>query len=421
MKTNKVGFAGDVDVQDAIVITANGFAINVKNQIAGLEIYEDLFSPFITGKIFIRDSLEIINLLPLVGEEVIRLSVVTPSLDKTESYSGDFFIYKLDDRIKTAERELVYVIHFISKEAVYDLNKHVSKAFSGKLSDIAREIITGGYGLVSPKPALIEETKNTTKFVSNWWTPTQCMQLATESALSKTDSPSYIFFETKYGFNFTSLETLYKSAIKQTFVWDNYTRELDTMDTGTRDITKDYQRILEIDNTKGFDYIQRLKSGMFGSELITYDILTKQYTHVAYRPTFDPAKSLNQYPLWSDQSPTHQKAVMMFEPKYYNNFDGYGDVTNTRFVMQRKSLLTQAEADKITITVFGRTDYSVGQKVEIKIPKNAQIKQEDNPLDQLVSGNYLISALCHLITRDGHKCIMELIKDSYAVSITSKE
>lgn len=421
--TNKISIAGDVKIEDVTIITSQGFAQNVSEQLSAIEIYEDVFSNFTTGKIYLRDSQELTNLLPLIGEEVLRINVSTPSLPKEEGYSGDFFIYKMDDKMKTAERELLYVLHFISKEAVIDLNKKLSKAYGGKISDIAKTLISDKYGLESSKKAIIEDTSNQTKFISNWWRPTQCIQYACDTAVNANESPSYVFFENKYGLNFVSLESLYtNSPIKQRFIWDQYTREVsDASGSAARDIEKDYQRVLDLNTPLAYDYMDRLQSGMYGSELITYDILTKQYTHVGYTAG-DPEKDkkikrLNDNPLWTDNRPARMKSVMIYGSKYYNNFDGFDDVTNTRTVQKRKSLLAQAEGHKVNITVFGRTDYSVGQRVYLSVPKNTQIKENDDPEDKILSGNYLVAALCHFITRESHQCTMELIKDSYKVNL----
>jgi hypothetical protein len=418
--TNKVSFAGDVIIDEVVIISSKGFAQTVTLQVSAIDIFEDVFSTFITGKLYIRDSVELTNLLPLIGEEVVKFKIITPSLSAEHAYEGEFFIYKMEGREKTAERELIYILHFISKEAISDINVKLSKAYSGKVSSIVETLIKDSYGLGSTKKYNIEETSNQTKFVSNWWRPTQCIQFMTETAVNQNNSPSYVFFENKYGLNFVSLESLYVgSPIMQRFVWDQYTREINAASgTAVRDIDKDYQRVLVLDIPKNFDYMERASSGMYGSELITYDILTKQYTHVGYQPTDDKdIKRLNTFPLWSDSTPIHTKSLIIYGSKYYNNFEGFGDVTNSRTIQKRKSLMAAAEAHKLNITVFGRTDYSVGQRVRLSIPLSTQIKKNDDAEDKIHSGNYLISAIRHSITRESHQCNIELIKDSYLVNI----
>jgi hypothetical protein len=157
---------------------------------------------------------------------------------------------------------------------------------------------------------------------------------------------------------------------------------------------------------------------MYGSEMIAFDLLTKQYMHVQYQPNFSETKHLNDHPLSSSNAISRPRATLIQDHRYYNNFDGFDDVTNSKSLQKRTSLMTQAEAFKLEIVVFGRTDYSVGQKVYVELPKNTQIKKEDlNWQDKVYSGNYLIAAICHRITRTRHECIMELIKDSYGVNL----
>jgi len=50
-----------------------------------------------------------------------------------------------------------------------------------------------------------------------------------------------------------------------------------------------------------------------------------------------------------------------------------------------------------------------------------KFKKDDDAEDKIMSGIYLISAICHNITRKSHQCIIELIKDSYMVNINATE
>lgn len=421
--SEKVKFAGDVRIEDVTIITSLGFAQTITPQVIGIEIYEDMFSSFITGKLILQDSQDLSNLLPLVGEEIVRLRVVTPSLPEKDAYEGEFYIYKMDDRVKSQQRELVYVLHFISKEAIIDLNKTVSKAYSGKISDSVESILTSVYGLETKKTLNIEETSNSTKFISNFWSPTKCLQYCCDNAINQSDSPTYVFFENKYGLNFISLDTLYTGTpLMQRFIWDNYSAEVSSTGSSSRDLNKDYQRVIEFQMSDGFNYIDRLQSGMYGSEIIYYDILTKQYVHTGYKPDFETGKHLNEFPLYSSNIAARPKSLVIHDNMYYNNFEGYDDTTNTKSIQKRKSLMALAEGYKLTITVFGRTDYSAGQRVYLEVPKNRQLKKDDPDYeDKLLSGNYLISALCHFISREKHECTMELIKDSFRMNLNDSK
>lgn len=418
---DKVNFAGDVKIEEVALISSSGFLQDITKEILAIEIYEDIFSPFTTGKLIVKDAQEITNLLPLVGEEVVRIHVQTPSLPDKDAYKNEFYIYKMEDRIKTGNREIAYVLHFISKEAVVDLNKKISKAYSGKISDIAKQVITEAIALESTKNANIEETSNITKYVSNYWTPTKNLQYLCDTAVNVEGSPSYVFFENKYGLNFVSLDTLYsKTPLHQKFVYDNYSADMPKTGSSEKNISADYQRVLDFHTPQTFDYMHRLKSGMYGVELVTYDLLTKQYSQTAYVPKWDETKHLNEHPLWSKNVISRPRSTFIHDHMYYNNFDGFDDVTNVKTVQKRTSLMAQAEAFKVEINVFGRTDYSAGQRVYLEMPRNAQLKKDDpNWEDKVHSGYYLVSAICHSISRESHECTMELIKDSIMMDINN--
>ena len=72
-----------------------------------------------------------------------------------------------------------------------------------------------------------------------------------------------------------------------------------------------------------------------------------------------------------------------------------------------------AEANKINITVPGRTDYTVGQKIAVVLYRVEPASKKDKDLtDKMFSGYYLIAAINHVINKEKHECYMELIKES---------
>ena len=186
--------AGDVSIDQVLLISKGGKAFNILPQVVSFELYEDIFAPFITGKAYLKDSQELANLLPLVGEETLSLRVTTPSLPTETAISGDFYVFKLDDRMKTAEREWAYVLHFISREAIIDMNKKVSRAYKGPIHESVEAILKGQDGLETLKQCNIEPAKNSNKWISNFWSPTKNLQMASDAAYNENESPSFLFF-----------------------------------------------------------------------------------------------------------------------------------------------------------------------------------------------------------------------------------
>lgn len=419
-----IRFAGDVSIDNVEVISNNGFGANIANQVVALEIYEDLFSPFISGVLAVKESLDLINLFPFVGEEYLNLRIHTPSMiGKDKTIDDQFYIYKLNNRTKISDRNVVYEIHFISREAMVDVNKSISRAYEGKISDIAKKIITDTTnGLESKKPTVIEETPNGVKFISNFWSPVKSLNYISQTAVNPNNSAGYLFFENRNGFNFVSLEKIYNSQPVQNFIYDGFTRDFKPDGTSVRSVEKEYQRINEVNIPQVFDYLDRSKMGMFASKQIAHDITTKKYMAKNFDmlTEFPNQKHLNTYPLVSAKNIRRSGALVINYTKYYNNFNNYADVTNSRTIQKRLSLLEQAQGSKIQIVVPGRTDYTVGSKVNVKLNKFIPIKSQDTDddiLDKMFSGNYIISSINHAIDRDMHMCYMELIKDTFIIDL----
>jgi hypothetical protein len=379
-----------------------------------------LLSPFITGTLVIKDSLDLINLFPFVGEEYVELDIKTPTL-KTGNISGKFYIYKMTDREMLKDKQVVYQLHFTSQDALIDLNKSISKTFTGKVSDIANTLLTDKTnGIQSTKKNMVEETSNATKYTSNFWSPIKNLLYLTEQASNKNYSPSYIFFENRDGYNFVSLDFLYKQPIVADFKYDNYVRDDRPMAGSVKNLEEDYKRIIGIKIPTGIDYIDRITSGVYGSRMYTHDIASKKISSNNFDMLKNAKKQnrLNEFPPASKKVIYRYSSTVMFKPKYYNNFSNFGDVTNTGIVQERMSLLKQAESTKIQIVVPGRCDYTVGRKVNVKLNKIEPLSKNDkNTTDNMFSGNYIISAINHFITKEKHECTLELIKDSLLVNL----
>ncbi len=413
-------FAGDVSVGRVRVISQSGFYQDIANQVVGIQVFEDLLSPFITGTLIVKDSLDLINLFPFVGEEYVELDIKTPTLKKG-NISGKFYIYKMTDREMLRDKQVVYQLHFTSQDALIDLNKSISRTFTGKVSDIANTLLTDKVnGIQSTKKNIIEETSNETKYTSNFWSPIKNLLYLTEHAISKNNSPSYTFFENRDGYNFVSLEFLYKQPITASFTFDNYVRDDRPMGGSVKNIEEDYKRIIGIKIPTGIDYIDRITSGVYGSRMYTHDIASKKISSNNFDMLKNAKKQnrLNEFPPASKKVIYRYGSTVMFKPKYYNNFSNFGDVTNTKIIQERISLLKQAESTKIQIVVPGRCDYTVGRKVYVKLNKIQPLNKSDKKtIDNMFSGNYIISAINHFITKEKHESTLELIKDSLLINL----
>src|SRR5687768_18282682 len=105
--------AGQVIVDTVTITTATGFTQPVLNQVAGIQLFEDIFSPFISGSILFYDSLDLTSLFPFTGEETVRIKLHTPSFEgKSRVIDQTFYIYK---RSEEHTSELQSRLHLVCR------------------------------------------------------------------------------------------------------------------------------------------------------------------------------------------------------------------------------------------------------------------------------------------------------------------
>ena len=115
VSSDKLRFAGDVNVGEVkITSLVSNKTFNVANQLITIQIFEDIFSPFITGSIIVRESFDLINLFPFAGEEKLELDISTPTLEKG-NIKSDFYIYKLTDSSVSSYNDKRYFDKFRKK------------------------------------------------------------------------------------------------------------------------------------------------------------------------------------------------------------------------------------------------------------------------------------------------------------------
>lgn len=417
----RLRFAGDVNLEEVTLRTLNGQSANITAQVISLEIYEDMFTPFMSVSVVLRESVDYISLFPFIGEEYLEIKVSTPNID--QKIDGSFYIYKITDRMYTKDREVAYTLKGISKEYVVDANRKVSQTFKGNIGEIALTLMQKG-GLNTDKTSFIEGTSNKTAFTAAYWQPTKCLTFLATNAQNQNLSPTYLFYENRNGYNFRSVDELLKATTYHKFIKDNFTRsEINDMSVqATKDPQEDFKRILELDVPVLSDYMEDIQSGRLKSRIVSHDLVTKQYSVKDYsvrKDTEHPATLLNKNPAYSPYAATNSISTLMIMPRHFANYTSFADVTNYSTAQKRMSFFQNLNKYKVNIQVLGRTDYTVGQVYELSIPKATQITKEQTETseDEILSGRYLLAAVSHMITKEGHICNMELIKNSIIMDL----
>ncbi len=421
--TESIAYAGEVKLTRCNLISSKGDkGVDLTSLIYQLEIFEDIFASSMSGQLVISETYNLINQLPIIGEEILEIEFSTPTF--TEKFTKSFYVYKLTDRIVKGDKKQGYILHFMSFENVNDLTIKISKSFSGNTHDIAQSIFDKHVVQNEvPKKLKLEESSSKIKYVSNYWSPYKNLNyLASKSTdMSSFKASSFLFYESRKNFHFRSLNALLKEQPVFSYVYDKQSRRKKSNvgeGSSVRDVEREYHTAYEMHIDESFDYINRMLNGTFANHIIEHNLLYKNLQHRQYDywNDFESSNHLGENPVCSEfvEYPEFGSRLetKIIVPETHNKIKDFG----AEILSKRIPLLGQTELFKLKLVVPGRTDIEVGQVVEFKMGLYNAIDphdgKNDSKIDQYWSGRYLITSILHQLNAKDHQMILCLSKDA---------
>jgi len=224
-----------------------------------LNLYEDIYSPVVSGDITITDTVGLIESFPIIGEEILDLSfstegVAPPSIpvsggptnptpsEAPKNIINRFRVYKLDPPIQVTDTSRTIKLYFVTDSQFTNLLSKVRKTYPTSenikftrtvsndktytLADIARDIfydffIKDKKPLRQPttrKPFLVEPTRYKAEIVIPNWNPFKAISFLASKAVSANHDAkgaNFVFYQTLQGFRFVSIETLMMGGFRR--------------------------------------------------------------------------------------------------------------------------------------------------------------------------------------------------------------
>ena len=257
-------FPGDFEVQ-SIFLTSPSFKdpekiVDLSAVWTEINLFEDIYSPAISGDFTVVSSGGFVEGIPIIGEETleIHMSVAgakTPPMPYPGPHSADepvtksvnpliigkYRIYKNDppQPLAKVDGNFSYKFYFVSEEMVTNMKIKVQKAYPTTMSfgaaypqmsspnssdeitidQITRSLFYDCF-IGTKKPAnqnptsknfLVEPTTGTVSYVIPNWTPFQALNFLAGRAVSvnyRASGSNFVFYETLRGYRFVSIETL---------------------------------------------------------------------------------------------------------------------------------------------------------------------------------------------------------------------
>ena len=93
----------EVEIRKLEIIPSDGEPVDIENICATIDIYEDIYQPAISGAISLVDSQDLLSTLPIIGNEKIKIEIVTPSLGPEGTMKVEGRVVKVDGRAPSKE------------------------------------------------------------------------------------------------------------------------------------------------------------------------------------------------------------------------------------------------------------------------------------------------------------------------------
>ena len=431
MAQTELRSGGEFNIIQCDLVLTTGKVVGLKASIMGLSIFEGIDQLTVTGTMTIQDAFNLASFGPIIGQEYLRLKIATPNLkggENTIDYSSNpFVITSVDDRVPIGNGVQATTMSFCSREFVINQRARVRRTLVGSYSDIVQTMVE--IDLDSDKRLYSEPSADNKKINAPNVKPLDIIAIATKNAVSeKFNQSTYFFWESTSGFNFRTLGNMYAQNPVMSYL--SSTAGTRTKN-GVRDIMAELSAIESYRITGSPDTVWNYATGIFSSELIVHDIISKSYQkHIYnYSDNFSEEQHLGTKPLAVNDP--DGISVSSFPSKQYlkptvgvgtdqsfnDEFYQYAYGSNKLELMQaRNSQLSMMDsALQLSIDVVGTTVVKAGDIVKITIPSVSAVKTTKNETeDMLYNGNFLIRSLRHDfdISNSKHRMSMNVTKDA---------
>jgi hypothetical protein len=340
-------------------------ALDISKLFLRINIYESIFEKFLSGKIVLTDTQDLIANFPIIGNERLRISFE----QNKKIIDLDFRVYKVDgdqNNTKGIQKFKTFILYFCSVEKLKS-NK-ISKKFSGKAETIIDNILN------SNKEFVYQKTLEDISFVSNFWSVQKIIDFILKITKSSTYS-DYVFYETLENLTFSPISYLHGVDITETIVYD----------LGNDNYIKN-NNIKTFKFERYFNILENKMYCMFGKTL--YNCHSTEYS---FKKT---CKSLSEF---YDNITSLGKHIP-FDKNLFSNESGI-DVNyyEPEVSIIRNICLSMLRQYNIIIKMNGLLSRKCGQVIKIDYPST----YNDEIYQKSFDGKWFVVGINHSISNDG--------------------
>lgn len=420
MADNKILSSSQYKIKRMSIVSKIG-TVDITGLFEELNIFDSIFNPCMTGNVLLNDSIGLSNKLSFDGSEVLLIE-----MGKTEAEAvikKSFRIYKQSDRKSLNLNSEAYLLHFVSDEFLLSQQIKIAQSYKETYSKVVEKILRDYLDVKTNMIGYLEVSEGVRNILIPNKTPIEAIQFCAKKAVNNTQSPTFLFFENKLGYNFVTLSTLMS---QQPVHHINFQPKNLADDSGELMGASQYEVVSQ------FDYNKNIVSGLYAGTFIGFDITTrsiakkvvdfdtlyKKATHANKTPNIGVVKNklgFKNTEMFNSRRVLYPTGVFGSSSSYVKNNDPYSidvDDDTYNYVLQREASFRNLLNQRMKVVMPGNFDLTSGLTAELLIPSRSEKAKGVDEVDYSLSGKYLIVASRHIISYQKHETIIEVATDS---------
>lgn len=404
-----------------LIVPGNKDPLTLMRSVHQITIAQSIDAQYMTGKISLQDTKDIPAAFSLSGNELLLMTIELPVVGRNDFLKFDrtFRVLSIQGRgTESGTSTTNYVISFCSQEAYTSLTKRISKGYiNAVISDVVVDVLVNFLGVNEKTIGPIDPTAGVYDIAPAEWRPFEFLQWLSSRAYN-VGRYGYHLYETKEGYTFKSLQTMFNSIADQNeFTYD--VKAISEGDGKNSDKARNRYSFNSFKIIRDFDSVRSVASGAYSTTLLSVDIRNQTYKYTNYNAETAVGLTLNEH--ISTKNRDFTRSLQSNQCVYPVTQDGVNEAGN-----QIEFWLCPARVHKnllqglvIKASLPGRIDLIPGTSLFFKMPTFDTPTEKGKAADGMRSGKYLIRDVMHIITNHNngtfkYRTNLVLCSDSYS-------
>ena len=409
-KGNYYSRPGRYELQECVLTDFSGNTVDMAYLISSFTVLESINSMFNIYEFTIVDAVNILERFTISGNEKIELTLVkkdTPD-GSEEQITKHLILTKIEAYARPSNEGQAYKFKAITDTAFKTGIKRLSRSDS----DTPTEMISRLWDEVSFKTDLVvgDDAVGNMKIVYPNHTYMDTFGLLLSRAANANGSPFYLY-DTLWGdANLITDEKLVGESPVDKYVFLSE----DQTSPHEEEFDKNRLRIKSFNSKLGVSNYEGIKRGAFFSTVYSLDISNKTFVVQDYHidgSSATPMDSAGRFTLDSGFTIGDEPATEFLDSKQIflaTNLSGFEEgATNlhqesVNYIADRNFVGETQFAASHSIDIYGDSRVQAGKMIEIEIPPAMDPEDVTVPIDEYISGVYLVATVMHTFDKDGY-------------------